>query len=79
MFGRVRRRVRRALTPTEAKPWARPKLVDIARLLPAGEVTIERLTLELKAGGQSLDNAGESGAVRLAGRDQLQRHRFVGR
>jgi hypothetical protein len=27
MFGRVRRRVRRALTPTEAKPWERGRLV----------------------------------------------------
>lgn len=29
MFGRVRRRVSRALTPTEAKPWERGKLVAI--------------------------------------------------
>lgn len=29
MFGRVRRRVRRALTPTEAKPWERGKLVAV--------------------------------------------------
>jgi hypothetical protein len=29
MFGRVRRRVSRALTPAEAKPWERPKLVAV--------------------------------------------------
>ena len=29
MFGRVRRRVSRALTPTEAKPWERGKLVAV--------------------------------------------------
>jgi hypothetical protein len=43
--------------------------------LPAREVEIELLTIELESGGNSLDNAGKSGPVALPGGDQSKCHR----
>jgi hypothetical protein len=42
--------------------------------LAAGHVAIEILGADLKARGQTLDDAGQAGAVRLAGRDETDRH-----
>jgi hypothetical protein len=50
-----------------------PPAASVAEL-PARHVAIDGLALELQAGGQPLDHAGQAGAVRLAGRDELQRH-----
>ena len=75
-----------AIGPPSVRPWRTPA-GDVGAVgldlhaaaaamaeLAAREVAVERLALELQAGWQALDDAGESGAVRLAGRDQLQRH-----
>ena len=43
--------------------------------LAARHVAVDRLAVELEARGQALDDAGQAGAVRLAGGDELQRHR----
>ena len=42
--------------------------------LAAGHVVVEVLGPQLKARGQALDDAGETGAVRLAGGDETERH-----
>ena len=44
-------------------------------VLPAREVAVQRLAVEHQAGREPLDDAGESGAVGLSRRDQVQRHR----
>ena len=43
--------------------------------LAARHVAVDRLAVELEARGQALDDARQAGAVRLAGGDELQRHR----
>src|SRR3954470_1164301 len=40
--------------------------------LAARHVAVDRLAIELEAGGQPLDDAGQAGAVRLAGGDELE-------
>jgi hypothetical protein len=42
--------------------------------LPASHVAIDRGKVELEAGGQPLDDAGEARAVGLPGGDDAQRH-----
>ena len=42
--------------------------------LAARHVVVEILGAQLQARGQALDDAGQAGAVRLAGGDQTERH-----
>ena len=42
--------------------------------LTAGHVSVEVLGAQLETRGQALDNAGQAGAVRLAGGYQTERH-----
>ena len=42
--------------------------------LAASEIAVQRLAVELEPGGQTLDDAGEAGAVRLPGGGQFQAH-----
>ena len=42
--------------------------------LAARHVAVDRLAVELEPGGQALDDAGQAGAVGLAGGDEAQRH-----
>src|SRR4051794_35920542 len=48
-----------------------PSAAAVAQLA-AGHVAVDRLAVELEAGGQALDDAREAGPVRLAGRDELE-------
>ena len=51
-----------------------PPTASVAEL-PAREVAVERVPVQLEPGGKSLEDAGEAGAVRLAGRGHTERHR----
>ena len=51
-----------------------PPAAAVAELAPR-EVAVERVAVELEPGRKAFDDAGQAGAVRLAGGGQGQRHK----
>ena len=85
-FAKSRLATSSAIGPPSVRPWRTPEVTSAAsrsifmrppRPWPSWRRAMSALIeveVELEAGGQSLDDAGEAGAVGLPGRDQAQRH-----